>query len=203
MTGHAARPHLCADATVAAAAVVTGLQTLVAREVDPADAAVVTIGKLVSGTAYNIISAQAVLEGTLRCIQHDTRAFLKARIVAMVGGIATSYGTSATVEFKDSVPPVVNNFELIPLARKAASAVVGSTNVQPLPKANMGAEDFGNYVAVVPGVFVRYGAGVTTHAVGAAHSSEWDFNEECLMIGARYLSTAVMEALRANEEPLC
>ena len=194
--GHAARPHLCADATVAAAAIVTGLQTLVSREVDPADSAVITVGKLTSGTAYNVVSARAVLEGTLRCIQHETRALLKERIAIMVTGLATSYGTSATVEFNDSVPPVVNSSALIPLALAAAHATVGKDNVMPLPKANMGAEDFGNYLEHVPGVFVRYGAAVEGRAVGGAHTSTWDFNEEALLVGAKYLASVATHVVR-------
>jgi metal-dependent amidase/aminoacylase/carboxypeptidase family protein len=116
---------------------------------------------------------------------------LKDRIVVMAQGIARSYNTTATVDFTDSVPPVINSSSLIPLAMAAAHATVGKTKVMPLPKANMGAEDFGNYLEHVPGVFVRYGAAIEGRIVGGAHTSTWDFNEEALMIGAAYLAEVV------------
>eukprot|EP00045_Choanoeca_perplexa_P008275 m.76341 g.76341 ORF g.76341 m.76341 type:complete len:116 (+) comp14425_c0_seq1:1020-1367(+) len=111
----------------------------------------------------------------------------------MVQGLATSFNTTATIDFLDSVPPVVNTSSLIPLARAAATNTVGKEAVMPLPKANMGAEDFGNYLDHVPGVFVRYGAGIQGHDVGGAHTSTWDFNEEALMVGAMYLSNVVLQ----------
>eukprot|EP00730_Choanoeca_flexa_P002133 TRINITY_DN10926_c0_g2_i5.p2 TRINITY_DN10926_c0_g2~~TRINITY_DN10926_c0_g2_i5.p2 ORF type:complete len:243 (+),score=26.47 TRINITY_DN10926_c0_g2_i5:693-1421(+) len=198
LIGHAARPHLCADATVAAAAIVTALQTLVSREVDPADAAVVTIGKLTSGTAYNVIAETAVMDGTLRCIQADTRARLKTRLISLVQSVAAAHNTSASIVYRDSVPPVINSSSLIPIALAAAREIVANDAVIPLPRANMGAEDFGNYLEHVSGVFVRYGAGMEDASVGPAHSSTWDFDESALLMGAQFLSGVVQKAMQLS-----
>ncbi|EDQ91786.1 uncharacterized protein MONBRDRAFT_1658, partial [Monosiga brevicollis MX1] len=153
--GHAARPHQCVDAVVLASSIVMQLQTLVARTVDPGRPAVVTIGRLQAGTAYNVVAGNAVLEGTIRCTDADTRALLLDRVAAIATGTATTLGGSARTTFSDGVPPVINSPRWTAVAREAVLAVGGQP--QPLPTANLGAEDFANYLQHVPGFFVRYG----------------------------------------------
>jgi hippurate hydrolase len=191
--GHAARPHESTDPILAASALVTALQSIVARRVAPDQAAVVTVGKMVGGTAANVLASHVRLDGTMRAQTPEVRALLNASIREIAEAVGVAYRTSVTTDIRDGTPSVINAGPLAAVSRRAAARVVGDGNVRPLESANMGGEDFGFYLERIPGCFVRFGAKCAP-AAGPAHSSRFDIDERVLAIGARYYFEVAMEA---------
>jgi hippurate hydrolase len=195
--GHAARPHQAIDAIVAASQVVVALQSIVAREIDPAQPAVVTVGRFEAGRAQNVIAGRAVLEGTIRSHDSEVRAMLHRAVARVAEATAAAHGAAATFEFlAGGTPAIRNEGPPLRLAREAAARVVGKENVTEIEKANLGGEDFACYLERVPGCFVRYGA---AHAEGderPAHSSRFDFDERALAVGAAWLAEVARVAGR-------
>jgi amidohydrolase len=185
---HAARPHEGTDTIVAAAAIITALQTLVSREIAPGEPGVVTIGRLHAGEAPNVIAGKAVLEGTLRALHPRTRARLKEGLDRVSRAVAEAHGARAELESLGSSPAVINAHGPTLLAREAAAEVVGAHRVVPLSGPNLGGEDFAAYLDHVPGAFIRFGAGAPDRAPEPAHSSRFDFDEGALPVGAAWLA---------------
>ncbi len=189
--GHAARPHESTDAVVVGSLLVMALQTIVSREINPAHPSVVTVGRFDAGTAANVIAARALLEGTIRAQDPDVRAHLKASLRRIGEAVGKLHGVALTVEIVEGTPAVINSPEAIPLARQAATEVIGKANVVPMMTANMGGEDFSYYLERVPGCYVRFGAQVAGRESYPAHSSKFDFDEQALGVGAAYFHALV------------
>jgi len=157
--GHAGKPHQCIDATVAAAAVTLNIQTIISRETNPIDSAVITIGRFCSGTQYNIISGKAVLEGTVRTFSESESVRIREAIDRLACQTAAAYGAQARVDYRRSKHPAVINDEALSLsARKGAEEILGESTLVHIPKMMLG-EDFSHYQQDVPGVFAFVGAG--------------------------------------------
>jgi hippurate hydrolase len=193
--GHAARPHETVDAVVVASHVVLALQHVVSRGVDPAEAAVITIGRLQAGEVANAIAGSAVLEGSIRAFKTDVREWLLAEAERIARATAALHGAVAEVEIERGTPPVVNDERTTALAREAAVRVAGPGRVAPLPGANMAGEDFSLYQERVPGCYVRYGARPSGPA-HPNHSSRFDFDEAALGWGAAWLAEVARVAGR-------
>ena len=196
--GHAARPHEAADAVVAAAGLVTSLQTLVSRETNPNHAQVITIGRMQAGVAHNVIAADAVLEGTVRSTDPASRARTLEGIKRMVRGIGDMHGVAAVIDFNDSLPAVVNSAAAADAARRAAVRVAGSESVVSQGPSSLGGEDFSFYQQQVEGCLVRFGAQCSPE-VGPAHSGTFDFDEEVLRTGAAWLAAAALAWLNRRD----
>ena len=186
-TGHAARPHQAVDAVVIGASLVNALQTVVSREVDPADPAVLTVGSFNSGTAENVIAGSARLTGTIRTLDSEVRRHLCDSVVRMAEAVGRLHGCGVDAEVREGNPPVVNGPAMTELARRAASALVGEAGVLRMRTVNMGSEDFGRYLERVPGCYIRYGGRIPGSDPWPAHSSRFDFDERALEVGARWL----------------
>ncbi|MHC5115088.1 MAG: M20 metallopeptidase family protein [Planctomycetota bacterium] len=193
-SAHAARPHEGIDAVVVGTLIVSAIQTIVSREVNPAHPSVVTIGRFEAGTAPNVIAGTAVLEGTVRAQEADVRNHLIRAVDRMAVAAGHLHGAKVAFEVLRSTPPVSNPSELADIARAAATEVVGADDVCPLEIANMGAEDFGNYMQVVPGCYVRFGSQVAGREGYPAHSSRFDVDEDVLRIGAAYYHAVARRA---------
>jgi hippurate hydrolase len=191
-SAHAARPHEGIDAVVVAMLIVSSIQTIVSREINPAHPSVVTIGQVEAGTAANVIAGRAVLQGTVRAQEPDVRAHLVNAVQRISQSAGQLHGAEVHFELVASTPPVVNPPQQVAMARAAASAVVGEECVRPLQHANMGAEDFGEYMQRIPGCYVRYGARVPGKEGFPAHSSRFDVDEQVLGFGAAYLHRIAM-----------
>ena len=197
--GHAARPHETVDPIVAGSLIVSALQTIVARSVEPSQAAVVSVGQFDAGTASNVIASRARLHGTLRALEPAVRAQLVDAVRRIAESTAGAQGVSATVEIVAGTPAVLNAPEATSLARDAAALVVGPGGVKPLRWPNLGGEDFGFFLERVPGCYVRFGA----HPAGEgfpAHSSRFRFDEQALALGAAYFYHVAVLAGRALAE---
>jgi amidohydrolase len=195
--GHGGQPHRSADPVVAAAHVVTALQTIVSREVSPLQSAVVTLGSIHGGQAFNVIPDEVTLLGTLRTFDADLRRSLPDRIRRIAGGIAEGLNCRAEVEVKAGNPAVVNDPRVAEIARRAAVRVVGEAGVV-APEPTMGGEDMAVYFAHAPGCFVFVGSANPEKGLDQPHHSpRFDFDEEALAIGCEFLLRAAEEALKA------
>jgi amidohydrolase len=195
--GHGGKPHRSADPVVAAAHVVMALQTVVAREVSPQQAAVVTIGAIHGGQAFNVIPDEVTLLGTIRTYDPELRRSMPDRIRRIAGGVAGGLGCSVHVELDAGNPAVVNDARVAEIARRAAVKVVGEARVVE-PEPSMGGEDMAIYFERAPGCFVFVGsANPRTGKDQSHHSPRFDFDEEALAIGCEFLVQAAEEALRA------
>ena len=185
---HGARPHESRDPIVAAAAIVTALQTLVSRRLDPAQPGVVTVGTINAGTASNIIPDRARLTGTIRATTVAARTLLTRELERLVAGVAAAYGVTATTTLSGGTPPIVNPENMAAVAARAVAAVLGGAANVPLGTTNMGGEDFAVYMEAIPGCFMRIGAREPGGRVIAAHSPEYYAAEGALFIGAAVLA---------------
>jgi hippurate hydrolase len=198
---HGARPHESADPIVGAAALISALQTIVARRVDPAAAAVVTVGSIHSGTAANVIPERAVLTGTLRATTPETRSLIGSEVRRVAESVAASYRLTARVSVNLGTPPVVNPPNGATWARQAAATVLGDAAVVPFGLTNMGGEDFAFYLERIPGCFMRIGAREEGGERTAAHSPRFTAAEESIFVGAAVLAESARVASAALSQP--
>jgi amidohydrolase len=194
---HGARPHESADPVVCAAAIISALQTIVARRVNPATPAVVTVATVHAGSALNVIPESATLGGTLRAVDPDTRALLGAEVRRLAEGIAAAHGLTATVKLTLGPPPIVNPERPAAWARQAAESVLGASSVVPLGITNMAGEDFAYYMERIPGCFMRVGARMAGEPVIPAHTPQFYAAEESLFVGAAVLAETARVASMA------
>jgi len=184
-SGHAARPHECKDTIVAAAGLITTLQTLVSREIDPNHAAVLTVGKIRAGQTHNVIAGDAVIEGTIRSTHSEARKRMLSGLKRVVQGTASCYEVHADLEFLESLPAVINSCKATTIAKKAAHKIVTEKNVISQGASSLGGEDFAFYLQQIPGCMVRFGA-KKSDETGPAHSPTFDFDDRVLPIGAAW-----------------
>jgi amidohydrolase len=191
--GHGGKPHRSADPVVAAAHVIGALQTIVSREVSPTLAAVVTIGSVHGGQAFNVIPDEVTLGGTIRTFDAELRRSMPERVARIASGVAEGLGCRAEVEVRAGNPPVVNDAAAAELARRAAVRVVGEENVVE-PEPTMGGEDMAIYFERAPGCFVFVGSANPQRGLDQPHHSpRFDFDEDALLIGTQFLLEVAQE----------
>jgi len=188
--GHGAMPQSACDPIVAAAHVVTALQTIVSRETAPVQSAVVTIASIRAGDAFNVIPAEAVLAGTIRTFDRELRCSMPERVARIAQGVAGALQCRAEVEVRAGNPAVINDTGVAEIARRAAARVVGEAKVvEPVP--TMGGEDMALYFERAPGCFVFIGSANAERGLTQPHHSpRFDFDEAALPIGAEFLVRA-------------
>jgi amidohydrolase len=196
---HAARPHESADPIVGAAALVTALQTIVARRLNPATPGVVTLGTIHAGTAPNVIPDRAALTGTVRAVDAPSRRLMLDEVRRLSEQVATAYRLSATVKLDHGTPPIVNPARPTAWAREAATALLGATSVVPLGFLNLAGEDFAHYMERVPGCFLRIGAREPGGETIPAHAPRFYAAEDSIFVGASVLAECARVASRALE----
>ncbi|MDQ3429443.1 MAG: M20 family metallopeptidase [Actinomycetota bacterium] len=189
--GHGAMPHLSADAVVIAAHVVTVLQTVVSREVDPVEPAVLTVGEIGAGTAFNIIPEKARLGGTVRTLNEDLRRGMPGRIEGLGQGVARGMRGDATLDYRFSYPVTRNDAGAAARALETATALFDEESVLELPNPSMGAEDFAYFLERVPGAFVWLGVGEDASGL---HTPQFAFDEKILARGSALLTALVLKA---------
>ncbi len=185
--GHGARPHEALDAVVVGSLLVTSLQTIVSREVDPAHPSVISVGSFHAGSAPNVIAGEATLSGTIRSQDPAVRDHLHRSLRRIAEAVGILHQASITVDIDRRTPPLINHPWMVQLARKAARRVVDEEQILELHTVNMGGEDFACYLNHVPGGYIRYGAQVPGRESYPAHSSRFDFHESAMATGAAWL----------------
>ena len=191
---HGAMPNQGNDPVVIAAAIVTALQSIVARNVDPVESGVVTIGHIQGGDTWNVIPQEVTLRGTARWFKPEVGDLLEAKFTSLVTGIATAFGATAEAVFDRGYPATVNEVESTRLAIKAAQAVAGEARVQEMARPTMGGEDFSFMLNAKAGNYIMLGAG-RGRADPQVHHPLYDFNDAVLPVGASYWATLAEQLL--------
>lgn len=193
--GHGALPHEAVDAIAVTGQILSALQTIVSRNVDPQETAVLSIGTVHGGTAFNIIAETVELEGTIRTFSPAVRETVLARLQVLLDGITAGMGARYDLTVQTVAPAVVNDPAVTETARAAAVQVVGATSVAwhaPL----MVSEDFAEFQQLVPSCFMLLGSGNAGLGLSAPHHSpRFDFDESALPIGAALLAAAAARFL--------
>lgn len=193
--GHAAMPHASIDPVVAAAQVITALQTLVSREVDPVEQAVISITALNAGTAYNIIPETVELKGTLRTFSASLRDYLQTRIEEVVTGVAQTLRCTAGVAYLHGSPAVVNHDGMTERLKAVARGVVGADNLIPMAPI-MGGDDMALWLEQAPGCYFFVGARNDDKDITYPHHHPmFDIDEASLPIAVEMLTRGVIDYL--------
>ncbi|MCL6606284.1 MAG: amidohydrolase [Paenibacillus sp.] len=186
--GHGGIPHRTIDSIVAGAALVTQLQSVVSRSVDPLQPAVLSVGTIQGGFAQNVVAEKCRITGTVRTFDEETRLLIRRRIEEMASAVATAYGAQAQVDYLMGYPPLVNDEnECQRFFREAPVALGESVKVITMEKL-MPAEDFAYYVKNIPGCFIFVGAGnPNKDAEYPHHHSRFNFDEDAMLHGVKLL----------------
>jgi amidohydrolase len=191
---HAAMAYTGKDPMLFAAQAINALQTIVARNLHPQDAGVVSVTQVHGGDTWNVIPQEVVLRGTVRTFKREVQDLIEQRIRGIVAGVAATFDMSATVRYERRYPALVNSEAETQHAIAAATAVVGATNVEINPTPEMGSEDFAFMLQTTPGCYVWLGAGRGADTPNI-HSPQYDFNDDVLPIGASYWVTLAEQQL--------
>ncbi|MBP6816131.1 MAG: amidohydrolase [Burkholderiaceae bacterium] len=183
---HGAMPHKGIDPIVIGAELTQKLQTIVSRNVDPLDPAVLSVTKFHSGSAWNIIPNEAVLGGTVRAFDTRVQELIEKRIRELCEGTAASHKASISVRYERRYPPTVNHAEQAALCERVARELVGADNLILDPKPAMGSEDFAWMLLARPGCYVWIGNGTGSSGGCMVHNPGYDFNDSILPTGAAY-----------------
>ena len=179
--GHAAMPHQTKDPIVAAGMVTMALQTLVSRQLDPFDHAVISLTKLEAGSAFNVIPGIATIGGTLRTMKSTTRQEFLEKIESVAKAAASTAGCDVSMEIRPGYPPTINHEADALFARGVISDVLGKDGLDTDMTPAMGAEDFSYMLQEKEGAYIWLGAGMDSENL---HSAQYDFNDDLLPLGA-------------------
>jgi len=192
---HGAFPHEGIDPIVAGAHFVNSVQSIVGRNINPIDSAVITVGQFQSGTASNIIPDRAVLTGTVRTFKKEVRRLIIQRLESIVAGMEKTFQVEVDYQFNDGVPVCITNETVTEDLYEAAVKVLGEENVHYVT-AQMGGEDFGQFMDRVPGTFMRIGCrNEEKGIIHKGHSPYFDVDESALAVGVEVLVEAVRSYL--------
>lgn len=180
--GHAAQPHRTIDPIATGAQIVTNLQMIASRSVDPLRSVVVSVTKFNAGFAHNVIPNDATIAGTIRTLDEDVRAQAEARLRQVVEGICAAHGADADINFHRNYPVTFNHADETEHAVAIASDIAGEANVNSQVDPMMGGEDFSYMLNARPGAFIFIGNGDTA----GLHNPAYDFNDEAIAHGISY-----------------
>ena len=190
--GHAARPHLCIDSVLVGAQLITALQSIVSRNVDPLESAVISICEFHAGNARNVIPQTAELHGTVRTLTAEMRKLVEKRVREVVAGVAQMTGAKIDLNYERGYPVLVNHASQTDFAIDVAKEIAGDANVGEMPPM-MGAEDFAYMLEKRPGAFIFCGNGDSA----GLHHPAYNFNDEAIVFGTSYWIRLVENTLAA------
>src|SRR3954470_22752049 len=190
--GHAARPHRCIDSVLVGAQLITALQSIVSRSVDPLESAVISMCEFHAGHARNVIPQTAELKGTVRTLDAEVRKLVEKRVREVVAGVAQMTGAKIDLEYSHGYPVTVNHGQQTDIATRAAREIAGDANVQEMPPL-MAGEDFAYMLEQRPGAFIFCGNGDSA----GLHHPAYNFNDEAIVYGTSYWIKLVENTLVA------
>jgi len=197
--GHGAYPHTCIDPIVAGSSIVSNLQSIVSRNLDPLEPGVVSICSFQAGRAFNVIPEKAVLKGTYRALTKETLSLIRRRIREIAGKTCEAYGVECSIRVEDRTPPTINEPQATRFARKVLAEAFGEDSLTEI-KPSMGGEDFAFYLEKVPGAFINLGTGNPAKKTNMPHHSPWfDVDEDVLYMGAAIHSLLAYRFLSSRE----
>lgn len=197
--GHGAKPHNTHDPIVAACSIVMALQTIVSRNVNPLDSAVVTVGMFHAGVANNVIPELVELKLTVRCFKPQVRKLLQERIEAIAQAQAQSFNVEAEVDYQHGYSPVLNTSKETQFARDVARKVVAEEDIVDQTEPMAGSEDFAFMLEKCPGCYLFVGNGIKDVDAASGyelHNPYYDFNDKNIEVGATYWVTLAEEFLK-------
>jgi hippurate hydrolase len=189
--GHAAKPHGCIDPAIVVAQLVSGLQTIASRNINPQDSLVISVTQIHMGDTDNVIPQTAMMGGTVRTFSEEVRLLAKKRMTTLCEHLSLAHEANATLKYSDGYPVTINHTENTAFAASVAATVVGESNVDTDTRRMMGAEDFSYMLNARPGAFIFIGQGDTA----GLHHPEYDFNDEIIPIGCSYWVKLVETAM--------
>ncbi|MGP9820627.1 M20 aminoacylase family protein [Salinarimonas sp. NSM] len=192
--GHAARPHECVDTALVVSQLVTALQAIVARNVDPLKSAVISICMIRTGDTYNVIPQTAHLKGTTRTLDEDVRDLCEARIRQVVESVCAAHGATGRVDYRRGYPVTSNDAEEAEFLGRVAEAIGGERSVDWTVAPQMGAEDFSYMLLSRPGAYIFMGNGDTA----GVHHPAYDFNDAAIPYGVSLWAKLVETAMPAS-----
>ena len=190
--GHAARPHKCIDSVLVGAQLITALQSIVSRNVDPLESAVISICEFHAGHARNVIPQTAELKGTVRSLNENVRKLVERRVREVVAGVAQVTGAEIDLVYERGYPVTVNHALQTDVATRAAKEIAGDANVQEMPPL-MAGEDFAFMLEQRPGALIFCGNGDSA----GLHHPAYNFNDEAIVFGTSYWIKLVENTLAA------
>jgi hippurate hydrolase len=190
--GHAARPHKCIDSVLVGAQLITALQSIVARSVDPLESAVISICEFHAGNARNVIPQTAELKGTVRTLKPEVRQLVEKRVREVVAGVAQITGAKIELDYVRGYPVTVNHASQTDFATRVAKEIAGDGNVHEIAPM-MGAEDFAYMLEARPGAFIFCGNGDSA----GLHHPAYNFNDDAIVYGTSYWIKLVENTLAA------
>jgi len=190
--GHAAQPHKSIDSVLVGAQLITALQSIVSRSVDPLESAVISMCKFHAGNARNVIPQTAELEGTVRTLNSEVRKMVERRVREVVAGVAQVTGARIELTYDRGYPVTVNHASQTDVATRAASEIVGGANVHVMPPL-MAGEDFAFMLEQRPGALIFCGNGDSA----GLHHPAYNFNDEAIVFGTSYWIKLVESTLAA------
>lgn len=193
--GHGARPHEAIDAIVITGLLITAVQTLVSREINPVFPSVVTIGRIKAGSAPNVIAEEAYLEGSIRTTLPEVRDHIHDGLRRMAHALGELHNATINIKIESGYPPVVNTSREAQIAHRAAENTVGKNGLMKIDHPSMGSEDFAYYLQNIPGCYVRFGARIHDNEYIPLHSPKFDIDEDVLKVGADFFDAVAREAL--------
>jgi len=189
---HAARPHMGIDPIVIGAQIVSALQTIVSRNLDPSLQAVISCTEFITDGIRNVIPSHVTIKGDTRSYARDVQTLLATRMREISEGICRSHGAACEFEYTHEFVPTVNAQQCVGLAVEAATRIAGASQVDPNVQPMMISEDFGAFLEAVPGNFMFIGNGDEPERGGMPlHNASYDFNDEILTAGAQYFAELV------------
>lgn len=199
-SAHVSTPELGVDALFIASQIVTAVQAIITRRTSPTDNVLIGIGKLVAGTAYNVIAQEASLEGTVRAFTEDVRKNTKKQIESVAESIAKAYGGTVTVEWKDFASPLINDKETTEEVAGVIASLFGEDNLVTDKKPSLGGDDFAEFILKVPGTYAFVGTRNSNkpETAVAQHNSYFDIDEEALKVSVGLLATYAIEFLNGE-----
>ena len=188
---HGARPYEGIDAIWVASKVISGIQEVITRKLDPLDPLVITFGKINGGKAYNILAERVSLLGTVRCTNTDLFDNIGEWLNSQITSICKTCGAECDVNFKKITPPVNNDLEINRIIRESAIDLFGVKNVIELQKPSMGAEDFAEFLNHIPGSMFRLGVS-SNDQFSPLHSSEFNPEEDAIRLAVKLITESII-----------
>ncbi|MCX7383278.1 MAG: M20 family metallopeptidase [Alphaproteobacteria bacterium] len=188
---HGARPEVGIDPVLVASHIVTAMQSIVARNVPPADTAVLSVTKINGGDAYNVIPETATIAGTARAFSPAVMKLMEDNMTRIAKGVAEAFGATAEVDFRVIFAPLINDAAQTDAIADAAASMVGEEGVDRAKPPGMGSEDFSFMMEKVPGAYIQVGNGESAQL----HNPAYNYNDACTPFGAALLATIAEQKL--------
>ena len=196
--GHGSMPDETIDPTLVISHVITQLHTIVSRSLKPREQAVLSIGKLNSGTSYNIIPDTASASGTVRFFDTETSKFIRQRVETIIKGVCESFGAQFEIHYEHGDPPLLNDKNLTSFMKKTATSLFGEEKVVEIDRI-LGSEDFAYYSVEIPASYTFIGIGDPAHPYGH-HHPKFDIDEDMLPVGVELFTNSLIRYLKEEAE---